>query len=81
MRFYYSKGDWHRALSMFRGDGNRMRHESLGISRNAISVKSRIGAFEKTRFKRVKLDGILEKRGKITFIMKDKEKKKSSLKP
>ena len=44
---------------MFRSDGNRMRHESLGISRNAISVKSRVGAFEKTRFKRVKLDSIL----------------------
>ena len=44
---------------MFRSDGNRMRHESLGISRNAIVVESRVGAFEKTRFKRVKLDSIL----------------------
>ena len=59
MRFYYSKGDWHWSLSMFRGDGNRMCHESLGISRNAVSVKSRVGALENTRIKWVNLDSIL----------------------
>ena len=49
---------------MIRSDGNRMRHESLGISRKVITVKSRVGAFENTRFKRVKLNSIL-KRNKI----------------
>ena len=43
---------------MFRSDGNRMRHEGLGNSRNAI-VKPRVGALEKTRLKWVKLDSIL----------------------
>ena len=60
MRFQYRSGDWHLALSMFRGDGNRMHNESLGFSHNAITVKSRVGALESTRFKRVKLDSILD---------------------
>lgn len=44
---------------MLRGDGNRIRHESLGISLNIIRVKSRVGALEDAGFKRVKLEGIL----------------------
>jgi hypothetical protein len=36
-----------------------MCHKSLGISHKVISAESGVGALENTRFKRVKLDGIL----------------------
>jgi hypothetical protein len=75
MRFYYSRWDRDWALSTVGGDGNIMRHESLGNSRNTISVKSRVGALEKTRFKRIKLDSILgEGKKKITPIPSQKKK-------
>ena len=46
---------------MLSGDTNGMCHESFGFSRDAIVIKSRVGALEDRRFKRIKLDSILTK--------------------
>ena len=44
---------------MLGGNGNGVRHEGLGISFDTIRVKSRVGALETGRFKRIKLNGVL----------------------